>query len=323
MRFKLLPQLSSNLCGDAGLFVDILGEGRGILFDLGHSTRLSNRLIRRVQIVCISHTHLDHFVNISYFIRNSITREDLITMIGPPNFIKNIKGLFCAFTWNISEDYPLRLHIIEYDEKTIKEARFEAKNKFFMEYIGRKKANEFIYEDDTITLKGCILDHGTPVLAFRLDEKRHINVRKDKLKELGYESGRWLNDLKKGIIEGWEEDRLIETPKGKKKIKELKEDLILITEGQSIGYLVDFYYSEENLKKIIENFKGVHLLFIEASFRKTEWKRAKKRRHLTSHQAGKIAKMLNVKKVIPIHLSPKYLGKENIIIEEVKKAFLK
>ena len=31
------------------------------------------------------------------------------------------------------EEYPLNLHIIEYDERTIKEARFSAKNKFRME----------------------------------------------------------------------------------------------------------------------------------------------------------------------------------------------
>lgn len=323
MALRLLPQTTSHPCGDAGLFVDILGEGRGFLFDLGHSIKISNRLIRRVEVVCISHTHLDHFVNITYFIRNSITRENPIKMIGPPNFIKNIQGLFNAFTWNISEEYPLELHVTEYDEKKIKEARFSAKNKFKMEYLGRRKAPEFLIEDKTITLKACILDHGTEVLAYRLDEKKHINVRKDKLKSLGFESGPWLNNLKKAIIEELPEDTRIETPKGIFKLKDLKEELILITEGHSIGYLVDFNYTEENVEKIIKNFKGVQLLYIEASFKKSEWKRAKTRKHLTSYQAGKIAKLLSVKKVVPIHLSPKFLGMENIIFEEVKKSFLK
>ena len=323
MALRLLSQTTSHPCGDAGLFVDILGEGRAFLFDLGNSVKLSNRLIRRVEVVLISHTHLDHFVNITYFIRNSITRETPIKMIGPPGFIKNVQGLFNAFTWNISEEYPLNLHIIEYNEKTIKEARFSAKNKFRMEYLGRRRAPEFLIEDKTITLKGCILDHGTEVLAYRLDEKRHINVKKDRLQSLGFESGPWLNNLKKAIVDELPENTIIETPKGSFPLKKLKDDLILITEGHSIGYLVDFNYTEENLEKILKNFKGVQLLYIEASFKKTEWKRAKKRKHLTSHQAGKIAKMLSVKKVVPIHLSPKFLGKENLIFEEVKKSFLK
>lgn len=323
MTLKLLPQPTAHPCGDAGLFVDILGEGRGFLFDLGHTIRLSNKLIRRVEVVCISHTHLDHFVNITYFIRNSITREKPIIMIGPPNFIKNIQGLFNAFTWNISEEYPLTLHIIEYDEKTIKEANFNAKNKFRMEYLGRKRAPEFLIEDKTLTLKGCILDHGTPVLSFRLDEKRHINVRKDKLQSNGFETGPWLNNLKKAIIDEIPEEKLIETPRGSIPLGKLKKELILITEGQSIGYLVDFNYTEENIEKILKVFKGVQLLYIEASFKKTEWKRAKNRKHLTSHQAGKIAKMLSAKKIVPLHLSPKYLGREELIINEVKKSFLK
>lgn len=323
MVIRLLTQTTAHPCGDAGLFVDILGEGRGFLFDLGHSVKLSNKLLRRVEVVCISHTHMDHFVNITYFIRNSITRENPIKMIGPPNFIKNIQGLFSAFTWNISEEYPLEINVIEYDERTIKEARFRAKNKFRMEYLGRRKAPEFLMEDKTLTLKACILDHGTPVLAYRLDEKEHINVRKDKLQSLNLEAGPWLNNLKRAIVENLPEDTMMETPKGKMPLGKLKEELILITEGHSIGYLVDFNYTEENLEKIMKTFKGVQLLYIEASFKKTEWKRARERKHLTSHQAGKIAKMLSVKKVVPIHLSPKFLGQENLIFDEVKKSFNK
>ena len=73
-------------------------------------------------------------------------------------------------------------------------------------------------------------------------------------------------------------------------MKKLREDLIILTEGQSLGYLVDFHNSRENLRKAAGLFKGVHLLYIEASFEASEAKRARERNHLTSAQAGALAR---------------------------------
>jgi ribonuclease Z len=322
MRMKLIPQLTAPPCGDAGLFLDILGEGRGLLFDLGHQPRLPTRLLRRASSVFISHTHLDHFVDITHFLRASITRTDPINLYGPPGFLKNVQGLFSAFTWNVSEDYPLVVRAHEFDGKTMNSGTFSARNRFRLAQRNRRPAGPCLIEDDTLTVRAAILDHGTPVAAYRVDEKRHINVNKDAMDRLGYVPGEWIVGLKQAIQQDRPPSTSIRTPLGAKTLKALKQELIILTEGQSIGYLVDFFNSRENQNKVMHLFKGVHLLYVEASFEAAEKDRARERNHLTSAQAGALARRLRAKKVIPIHLSPKYLGRESLIFSEVQEAFL-
>ena len=322
MRMKLLPQLTAPPCGDAGIFADVLGEGRGLLFDLGHQPRLATRLLRRTTHIFISHTHLDHFVGMAHFVRTSITRTDPIDLYGPPGFLKNVRGLFSAFTWNVSEDYPLVIHAHEFDGTWLRSGTFSARRRFRMTEGRKRKTGPVLLEDESLVVRVAILDHGTPVAAYRVDEKRHININKDALKRLGYPPGEWITALKRAVVEEKPGSTTIETPLGARRLKKLRDDLIILTEGQSVGYLVDFFNSRENLQKAVRLFKGVHLLYIEASFEAAEAKRARERNHLTSAQAGALARRVKAKRVIPLHLSPKYLGREGQIFAEVQAAFL-
>lgn len=319
MRF--LPQTGAAPCGDAGLYVDIIGEGRGFLFDLGFYPRLPTRLLRRAQAVFITHTHLDHFVSAAQFLRLSITREQPLELWGPPGFIRNVDGLFRAFTWNISEDYPLSVTVREYDGTWIRSADFAARNRFVLSNARKRKAGRFLIEDDSLTLEAAILDHGTPVLAYRLNEKTHVNINKDAMQRLGYPPGSWIQQLKEAVLAGAPPSMPIATPGGPRPFRKLREELVILTQGQSIGYALDFGATRENLTRAVKLLKGVHLLYVEASFEASEARMARQRNHLTTTQAGRLARRCGAKKVIPVHLSPKYLGQEKRLFDEVQAAF--
>ena len=321
MRMKFLPQTGAAPCGDAGLYVDIVGEGRGFLFDLGYAPRLSTRLLRRAQAVFVTHTHLDHFVSAAQFLRLSITREQPLELWGPPGFIRNVDGLFRAFTWNISEDYPLSVTALEYDGAWVRSAEFTARNRFLLSNRRKRKAGRFLIEDDTLTLEAAVLDHGTPVLAYRLNEKTHININKDAMQRLGYAPGSWIQALKEAVLSGAAPSTPIATPGGPRPFRKLREDLVILTEGQSIGYALDFGASRNNLARAAKLLKGIHRLYIETSFEASEARLARKRNHLTTTQAGRLARRCGAKKVIPLHLSPKYLGEEKRLFDEVQAAF--
>ncbi len=321
MRMKFLPQTAAPPCGDAGLYVDIVGEGRGLLFDLGYAPRLPTRLLRRAQAVFVTHTHLDHFVSAAQFIRLSITRGEPLHLWGPPGFIGNVDGLFRAFTWNVSEDYPLAVTAHEYDGAWVRSADFSARDRFVLSNRRRRKAGRALIEDPSLTLRAAVLDHGTPVLAYRLDEKTHININKDALQRLGYSPGGWIQNLKEAVLSGVRSSTPVETPLGPRPFGRLREELVILTEGQSIGYVVDFAATRENLSRAAALLKGVHLLYIETSFEASEARRARERNHLTTTQAGRLARRCGAKKVIPLHLSPKYLGQEKRLYEEVQAAF--
>jgi ribonuclease Z len=66
--------------------------------------------------------------------------------------------------------------------------------------------------------------------------------------------------------------------------------------------------------------RGADILFIEAMFLDAESDRAAVRHHLTARQAGEVAGRAGVRRVVPFHFSPRYCGREDVLIQEVTQA---
>ena len=100
-------------------------------------------------------------------------------------------------------------------------------------------------------------------------------------------------------------------------VKDLQEKITKITPGIKLGYITDLVFAKKNLKKIRKIAKDISILYIESTFLNKDHLRAKERFHLTARQAGYIAKILNAKKVYPIHISPINMGKYQIVKREL------
>jgi ribonuclease Z len=173
------------------------------------------------------------------------------------------------------------------------------------------------------------LDHRIPCLGFALTEKTRLNVRPERLAEMGVPAGRWLNHLKQAIREGLPDDTLIraewtegsasharELPLG-----ELRERLIVETRGQRIAYVVDTIYSRENIQRITELVHGADIFFCESLFVDTDRDQASKRFHLTARQAGSLARAAQVRRLETFHFSPRYDRDPEPIRAEAQAAF--
>ena len=112
--------------------------------------------------------------------------------------------------------------------------------------------------------------------------------------------------------------RLFESPAFEKRLNRL---LIKNTPGQKIGYVVDTVLNEETEKDLVNLTRGSDLLFIEAAFLDKDQKSARDKCHLTAAQAGRLARKAGVKRMIPIHFSPKYSQNPQIIEKEALDAF--
>lgn len=71
---------------------------------------------------------------------------------------------------------------------------------------------------------------------------------------------------------------------------------------------------------IVEQIKGVDLLFHEATFAQSEAQRAKETFHTTAAQAGEIARDAEVKRLLIGHFSARY-EEENILLQEASAVF--
>ncbi|MHC4600497.1 MAG: ribonuclease Z, partial [Planctomycetota bacterium] len=60
------PKLVNGPAGDPALYVELLGEGQAILFDMGRLERLKPAELLRITHVFVSHTHFDHFIGFDH-----------------------------------------------------------------------------------------------------------------------------------------------------------------------------------------------------------------------------------------------------------------
>jgi ribonuclease Z len=332
MKSSLNASLVNDPFGDPGLLVQFLFQKRALLFDLGDISSLSNAELLKVSHVFVSHTHIDHFIGFDRLLRTVFGREKTLTFFGPENFIKNVEGKLAGFTWNLVDRYEesLTIKVVEVREDKLLKGTFRAIDKF---KISGEEEVEFedgiILNDSTCVVRAAVLEHRVPCLGFSLQENLHVNINKDRLKSMCVVEGAWLNDLKQAVVEEKPDSYAIEMPVTRKGISsfekntlgKLKENLVEISPGQKIGYVVDTIYNEPNSKRIIELVKSADIFFCESPFLADEETRGQERFHLTSHQAGTLAREAQVKKLQVFHFSRRHMAHRELFYRESENAF--
>ena len=333
MKSSLNASLINDPFGDPGLLVQFLFQKRALLFDLGDISSLSNAELLKVSHIFVSHTHIDHFIGFDRLLRTVFGREKTLTFFGPENFIKNVEGKLAGFTWNLVDRYEesLTIKVVEVREDKLLKGTFRAIDKF--EISGEEEVefeDGIILNDSTCVVRGAVLEHRVPCLGFSLQENLHVNINKDRLKSMRVVEGAWLNDLKQSVIERKPDSYVIEIPINKKgdpifeknTLGQLKEDLVDISQGQKIGYVVDTIYNEPNSKRIIELVKSADIFFCESPFLADEEIRGRERFHLTSYQAGTLAREAGVKQLQVFHFSSRHRDRREQFYNEAQETFL-
>ena len=330
MRPSWHPMLVNGRLGDPALYMEPLFEKRAILFDLGDIHSLPPRKIKRIEQVFVSHTHLDHFVGFDRLLRVLVGREKTIHLFGPAGLIDSVGHKLHAYRWNLADCYlsDLVFVVAELDgSHQTRKACFRLKNAFRAEELQPDRLAERVcYQDPHFRVSMALLDHRTPCLGYALEEAAHVNIRKNRLLELGLRVGPWLRELKQAVIEKRPDDEIVRvetqlsTAMREMRLGDLR-NVFTVTEGQKIGYVTDAAPTEENQRAIIRLVKGADILFIEAPFAAADAELAAERAHLTTALAGRLARDAQVQRVEPFHFSPRYEGQFDAMLAEVAGAY--
>ena len=163
-----------------------------------------------------------------------------------------------------------------------------------------------IYEDRSLTVTTIPLRHRMPCCGFLFAEKRRPNHIIREMVDFYQVPVYELNRIKNGA------DYV--TPEG----KTVSNNLLTrpSAPSRSYAYCSDTIY----LPSIVEQIKGVDLLFHEATFTNEDAPRAKETFHTTAAQAAEIARKAEVKKLLIGHFSARYED-ENILLQEASAIF--
>jgi len=205
--------------------------------------------------------------------------------------------------------------------KTLKIYGPQGTQKMMQLYIGlfAKKGNAFPIEVHEISSTKPIdekeffieteqMQHDTPTLAYSFTIKEKQRIDKKKLEKLKLpQNSKLIGELAKG-----------------KKIKINNRifdgNKLIYTEPQRKITIIMDTLQNPNTEKIAKNSD---LLICESTYSKDEQEIAKEHKHLTSTDAGTIAKKSNSKKLILTHLSQRYDTKhqQEKILKQAKQVF--
>jgi ribonuclease Z len=161
------------------------------------------------------------------------------------------------------------------------------------------------FETEDFFLESKKVNHGVPCNAYSFNEKGKIRIDREKLKKSKLPSTKILKRLKEGKDISY---------KGK---KYLAKNLTFNENGKKISFVLDTLYG----KKISKFVKESDLLICEATFHSEIESNAKERKHLTSKQAGSIAKESKSRKLILTHISQRYEKNLKKLLDDAKKKF--
>ncbi|EPT34713.1 ribonuclease Z [Phocaeicola abscessus] len=165
---------------------------------------------------------------------------------------------------------------------------------------------EIIYEDRSVSVNTIPLKHRIPTCGFLFCEKRTLDHIKREMIDFYQIPINKINLIKNGA--GYE------LPDGTL----IPHERLTYPSAppRRYAYCSDtVYYS-----RIIEQIKGVDLLYHEATLLDRDIVRARETFHTTSLQAGTIAKEAGVKRLIIGHFSARYED-ENVLLEEASSIF--
>jgi ribonuclease Z len=327
------PALINDPFGDPGLHVDLVFERRALLFDLGDLSQLSPRKLLRVSDVFVTHRHMDHFAGFDQLLRLLLGREKTVGVYGPPGLIDAVEHKLKAYSWNLIGGYESNLvfRVTETDlTGKFLSAAFASCTRFArIEAESGHNEEGLLVQEPGLQIRSAMLDHGESVLAFALEERAHVNVWRNKVEAMGLAVGPWLRAFKEAVLSARPDGSLIgvawrdpakDSP-ASLPLGLLKREIMKITAGRKIGYVVDCAFTDANVAKIVWLAKDADILFIETTFLDADSALAKARRHLTAREAGIIARLAGVKRIVTLHHSPRYKDKGRCLTEEAQEAF--
>ncbi|MBW1778132.1 MAG: ribonuclease Z [Deltaproteobacteria bacterium] len=327
MRPTYHPRLINGPFEDPGLFVPFQFQRRAFLFDLGDLSSLSPRDLLKVSHVFVTHTHMDHFIGFDRLLRLFLGRRKTLNLFGPKGFLGHMKGKLSGYSWDLVENYenPLVLKVTEIADTGSATAVFACQDRFVPKDHRTEPFSERILQEPALAVSTTLFDHSIPCLGFSMQERFHVNIKKDAVEAMGLQIGPWLKEFKEALFASKDPAALFSIPTGdgfrRVRLEELAERIAVIAPGQKIAYITDIECSPSNEAKAVLLAKGADHLFIEAPFLESEKRTAIQKHHLTAQQAGRIAGTARVKQFTLFHFSPRYTGRSRDFENEAQRAY--
>ncbi len=265
-------------------------EGDLFLFDCGEGTQVSLKKLnlrwKKINAICISHTHADHVTGLPgmLMLSSQVDRTEPLYLIGPPR---------------LKEYYEVNRRALE----------MFINYEIIVQEISNPQEPQVVYQGEGFKIRSFPLNHSRVCVGYTMEEDPRPGVfHPEKAKELGVPVGKMFSQLQSGQNVTLADGRII-TP---------GEVLGATRPGRKFSYVTD----TAPLDSIAKEVAGSDFLLCEGMFTKDLVESAAEKKHLTSTQAAMIAKAAGVKSMGLFHYSPRNNEKDlKKLLAEAREVF--
>ncbi len=295
-----------------------------LLFDCGDGCLSTVREgnIQTIEAVFFSHFHIDHVAGFDTLLRMNYSRADgPVRIFGPPGTIEIVQHRLRGYMWNLVSGMPGQWTVTEVTDDALRSSCFLTSEAFTIEHeIQQSPSAEVIYRGEGFTVRAHTLDHGTPCLAFVVNEDDRQNIDTAKLSELGLRPGPWLKTVKDTDTKA---DTSVNIAGTDHLVGDLRRQMLVNSPGGSIAYVTDFFLATPaDEDQLVRFLAGCETVVCENNFRDDDAELARKTWHMTSSDVSRLANRVDPKKLILFHLSDRYTRKKWLEqLEDVRAQF--
>ncbi len=261
-------------------------DGDLFLFDAGEGTQVSMKMLnlrwKKINAIFISHMHADH--------------------------VTGLPGMLMLSS-QVDREEPL--YIIGPSKL---QDYIDSQRRILDMYINYEICvipveTGIVYQGDGFTVQAFPLIHTKPCYGYSIvEEKRKGEFFPEKALALGVPKGKLWGMLQQGSAVTLEDGRVI------------TGDMVMgpQRDGRKISYVTDTMYFEN----IADYVHDSDILFCEGMFEKALEKEAKEKKHMTSYQAGLVARDSGSRMLCLQHYSPRYSDRElKYLLRDAQEVF--
>ena len=310
------PEVKSIVGEDISILIRLDNYSSSFLCECGDASKLTPRDCKNLEVIFISHTHIDHFINFDTILRHQVGIERKVIICGPEGIIDRVCAKINAYTWNLIEKDSIVYEVREIiHEKLIR--RHEIYPPDWKVQTLEPITENIVYQNNHLQVNFTILDHKIPSIAYLFKENDGVKINLD---ESEFKGGSWIKALKAAYKQN-EPSKAIQIHDKTYAAQDLYH-LLIPKKGKTLGIIMDHLACKANHDKIIELFSHCDKVFIESFYNEEDKESAQVHYHSYSKESARIMKLCHVKKAIPVHFSRKYNEEEvKALIKEFEEVF--
>lgn len=277
------------------------------LFDFGSVSQLEHRELTKTLHAFVSHAHMDHFHGFDAWLRVHVPVGKRLFVYGPRGMARHVQSKLHGYLWNLIGHDQLFFEVKElHGDGLTLHYHVRSSTDFALELQEERRSSDqevvcLAELDERTRVFAAVLDHGTEVLGFSVEYGPQYKLDLERVKALGKEPGAWIKDIA-------ETDPLF-------------REIFSINYLRALTYITDIGFTEENLRRVALLGKESLDFICETNYRASESEEARKKMHLTTEQAAKLAQACGAQRLHTFHVSNIYRSEAAEVLAEAQHFF--